>query len=593
MRSGFLIPLWLARGLVASTQRTPRLVEKYVQQLQKQLVHSGLAKRLFALELSATQQGWSTSLQDDYHDIQAAHLKLRRQIELKLRKLRMGGIPWSPKLQGFRNAIKLWSMILRKRKGIKVSNTRIRRLMAKTGIWNAFSADGVGAEMNVKTAHRLYRAAKKDASVWRDEFLHSLATATAKKNGTSCDHELKQLTRVEGQKTQARNVKRMLKKLGNPSTTKLYFTCVGTNQVLIQDTVTLRPAEWLTDNILHYFTHSVKRIFKIKNSVLVFFSSYFLTLLFNEGHSNSDLENKFCYKNVATWWSKKRTRLKTLLQEVKTLVFFRNEGRMHGVTYIIFQDLKIIEEFDSMGSSDTNILKGLCRWLFIEYQRIGIHLDPKKWRLYQTRQSTPRQRNGYDCGFFFILVALHAGLRLDLNNISQEHVTRARCQMLLHLLQISRADDNDDDVLVNLADDLDDNDEASAHIDGMSEDDNVEEVDANAAQNDDVNDDNSDAAQDNMDNEGDANAGEDNDGQDDNVNEGPGEGASNNDDDQDEHHDDQGAKNGNDDDSSDKADDESGDDDDEDVDNEDANQLTFASVPEQYPSLATLYRPYG
>jgi hypothetical protein len=43
----------------------------------------------------------------------------------------------------------------------------------------------------------------------------------------------------------------------------------GTNQVLIQDAVTLRPAEWLTDNILHYFTHSVKRTFKIKNSVLV------------------------------------------------------------------------------------------------------------------------------------------------------------------------------------------------------------------------------------------------------------------------------------------------------------------------------------
>jgi hypothetical protein len=42
--------------------------------------------------------------------------------------------------------------------------------MAKTGIWNVFSADEVGAEMNVKTTYRLYCAAKKDASVWRDEF---------------------------------------------------------------------------------------------------------------------------------------------------------------------------------------------------------------------------------------------------------------------------------------------------------------------------------------------------------------------------------------------------------------------------------------
>jgi hypothetical protein len=92
-------------GVRRLNTKNPRLVEKYVQQLRKQLVHSGLAKRLFSLELCATQRGWSSSLQDDYDDIQAAHLKLCRQIELKLRKLRMGGIPWSPKLQGFRNAI--------------------------------------------------------------------------------------------------------------------------------------------------------------------------------------------------------------------------------------------------------------------------------------------------------------------------------------------------------------------------------------------------------------------------------------------------------------------------------------------------------
>ena len=220
--------------------KNPRLVEKYVQLLRKQLVHSGLAKRLFDLELSATQQGWSTLLQEEYDDIQASHLKLRTLIERNLRKLRMGGIPWSPKLQVFRNAIELWSMILRKRQGVKVSNTRIRRFMAKTGIWNAFSADETGAELNLKLAHRQYRAAKKDASVWRDDFLQSLAEAKAKKNGTSVDHEWKQLTRVEGQKTQARNVKRMLKKLGNPSTTKLYFTCEGvrtecTDKLSIED----------------------------------------------------------------------------------------------------------------------------------------------------------------------------------------------------------------------------------------------------------------------------------------------------------------------------------------------------------------------
>jgi hypothetical protein len=70
------------------------------------------------------------------------------------------------------------------------------------------------------------------------------------------------------------------------------LVCFGTKQVLIQDAVTLRPEEWLADNILHYFTHSAKRIFKIKNSILVFFSSYFLTLLFNKGHSNPSSATK-------------------------------------------------------------------------------------------------------------------------------------------------------------------------------------------------------------------------------------------------------------------------------------------------------------
>ena len=88
MRLGFLAPL--CPGARRLNTKNPRLVEKYVQQLQTQLVHSGLARRLFSLELCATQQGWSTSLQDDYDDIQAAHLKLRRHIELKLRKLHMG-----------------------------------------------------------------------------------------------------------------------------------------------------------------------------------------------------------------------------------------------------------------------------------------------------------------------------------------------------------------------------------------------------------------------------------------------------------------------------------------------------------------------
>jgi Ulp1 family protease len=122
----------------------------------------------------------------------------------------------------------------------------------------------------------------------------------------------------------------------------------GTNVVTVDDCL---PGQWLRVNVLHYFTSTMKRTFKIKSSGLVFFSSYFLTLLFNEGHSDANVEDTFSYRNVATWLSKKMERSKTSLNGIKTLVFFQIVGHMHWVTYIIFHDLKIIEEFDSMGPS--------------------------------------------------------------------------------------------------------------------------------------------------------------------------------------------------------------------------------------------------
>jgi hypothetical protein len=184
---------------------------------------------------------------------------------------------------------------------------------------------------------------------------------------------------------------------------------------------------------------------------------------------------------------------KTSLNGIKTLVFFQNVGRMHWVTYVIFQDLKIIEEFDSMGPSPSGtVLKGLYRWLFLEYQRIGIHLDSSEWKLYPTRRTTPRQRNGYDCGVFSILFALHIGLCLNINNINQTQIPAIHCQMLLHLLKIAPAEDNNEVLPVCpairetnannpllLSDDSEDNsDKRSAHIDGVL-DDNVRDDDEN------------------------------------------------------------------------------------------------------------------
>jgi hypothetical protein len=101
--------------------------------------------------------------------------------------------------------------------------------------------------------------------------------------------------------------------------------------------------------------------------------------------------------------------------------------------------------------------------------------------LYPTLCTTPKQRNGYDCGVFSILFAIHIGLRLNINNINQTQILAIRCQMLPHLLKIAPAEKKNEVLPVRpairetkannpllLSDDSEDNsDERSAHINGV------------------------------------------------------------------------------------------------------------------------------
>jgi hypothetical protein len=97
-----------------------------------------------------------------YNELQQKNTAISRQVEEGLRKLKMGGIPWSPKLQVFRNEIKLWRMMFRRRKGIQISTSRIRRFIKKTGLVLAFTYNLDSSQEQVKLAYQAYKLAKKD-----------------------------------------------------------------------------------------------------------------------------------------------------------------------------------------------------------------------------------------------------------------------------------------------------------------------------------------------------------------------------------------------------------------------------------------------
>ncbi len=57
--------------------KNPKMVEKYVGEVRKALVQTGIAKRLFALEAKAEQHGWNDQFQIEYNAIQRLQLKIR------------------------------------------------------------------------------------------------------------------------------------------------------------------------------------------------------------------------------------------------------------------------------------------------------------------------------------------------------------------------------------------------------------------------------------------------------------------------------------------------------------------------------------
>jgi hypothetical protein len=63
-----------------------------------------------------------------------------------------------------------------------------------------------------------------DSYVWRNDFLQTLAKAKAEENGTDTHLEEHKLIRIERQRRQARNVKRMTGKLNRGRVTQVFYT---------------------------------------------------------------------------------------------------------------------------------------------------------------------------------------------------------------------------------------------------------------------------------------------------------------------------------------------------------------------------------
>jgi hypothetical protein len=193
--------------------KDPRLVAKYNSMTKQAFKDNKLFSWLSTLMKAIEEHGFQHEHEIEFNSIHEKHTSLRKSIEQQLRKLKMGGVPWSPKLQKYRDAIELWWMVFRKRKSVKVSTKRVRRFMKRLGNTNALQVSLEYAERELKMARIAYKAAKTNADMWRDEHILSLAEARAEERGTTVEAEEKTLKHHARQKHQAYRIKAVRNKL--------------------------------------------------------------------------------------------------------------------------------------------------------------------------------------------------------------------------------------------------------------------------------------------------------------------------------------------------------------------------------------------
>jgi hypothetical protein len=205
--------------------KDPRLAKKYIKQVKLKMKTTGFQTRFNAFKMNVTTD-WNKMMLVEYNWLQNENTTICKEVESKLRKLFMGGVPWSPEIQILRDKIEAWYMLVRKKKNVQVSVKCIRRFLKKVpSITNAFTCTLPEALQSRQMAFLEYRSARKlDALKWRETFQGTLAEAIALKKGTDVETEAKNLRRIELQRRQARNVKRMRGKRNNNRVNKLWYT---------------------------------------------------------------------------------------------------------------------------------------------------------------------------------------------------------------------------------------------------------------------------------------------------------------------------------------------------------------------------------
>lgn len=207
----------------------PRVVNQFCETYLHLVEKNDLLNK--ALKLNNSIKGPLTQNQQKmFESIDKQRVACVLKAEKKCRKFKMGGVEYSPKMQHQRDRISLWTAVMSRKKGNKVSTRLITRLEKRIDVSNSLSYNISQVKSELSDAYQQYKIIKKDGngSNLRDEWYEQLANAKAEANNTSFASELKKKRQKEKQKRMFKAIKWTIsEKIDNTSISELTETRNG------------------------------------------------------------------------------------------------------------------------------------------------------------------------------------------------------------------------------------------------------------------------------------------------------------------------------------------------------------------------------
>ena len=185
----------------------PRVVKRYNRIVRAEYDRHNLPAKLFALQNRVYT--FDTTMAHQFEMLLKVDYSIRKLAQRKCRKLRMGRYQFSDVLKRHSQEVHLWTMLRKRRLGLRTSSKTIRRLSRATQIPNVFRFSVADIDSHRRQALQHYRKVKKDSAFHAQAFHRRLLQARAIKHGTTEITQKKILRRTAKQRSTARRIREL------------------------------------------------------------------------------------------------------------------------------------------------------------------------------------------------------------------------------------------------------------------------------------------------------------------------------------------------------------------------------------------------